>query len=99
MKLITKEIKNKLAKNVGDANVDKPWLKLFNPTGIGTWLITEYDEDTGRMFGLCDLGYPELGYVNLKELEDLDLPFGMKIERDVLWDPDKTLAEYAAAKL
>ena len=50
MKLITKEIKNKLAKNVGDANVDKPWLKLFNPAGIGTWLITEYDEDTERMF-------------------------------------------------
>ena len=74
MKLITKEIKNKLAKNVGDANVDKPWLKLFNPAGIGTWLITEYDEDTGLMFGLCDLGYPELGYVNLIELEDLDLP-------------------------
>ena len=94
MKLITKEIKNKLAKNVGDANVDKPWLKLFNPAGIGTWLITEYDEDTERMFGLCDLGYPELGYVNLKELEDLDLPFGMKIERDAWWNPEKTLIEY-----
>ena len=94
MKLITKEIKNKLAKNVGDANVDKPWLKLFNPAGIGTWLITEYDEDTGLMFGLCDLGYPELGYVNLKELEDLDLPFGMKIERDAWWNPEKTLIEY-----
>ena len=94
MKLITKEIKNKLAKNVGDANVDKPWLKLFNPVGIGTWLITEYDEDTGLMFGLCDLGYPELGYVNLKEVEDLDLPFGMKIERDAWWNPEKTLIEY-----
>jgi|TARA_Y100000114_G_scaffold143147_1_gene150408 hypothetical protein len=94
MKLITKEIKNKLAKNVGDANVDKPWLKLFNPAGIGTWLITEYDEDTGLMFGLCDLGYPELGYVNLKEVEDLDLPFGMKIERDAWWNPEKTLIEY-----
>tara|TARA_Y100000592_G_C5258133_1_gene215998 strand:- start:151 stop:459 length:309 start_codon:yes stop_codon:yes gene_type:complete len=94
VKLITKEIKNKLAKNVGDANVDKPWLKLFNPAGIGTWLITEYDEDTGLMFGLCDLGYPELGYVNLKEVEDLDLPFGMKIERDAWWNPEKTLIEY-----
>ena len=95
MKLITKEIANKLAKNVGDANVDKPWLKLFNPVGVGTWLITEYDEKTGLMFGLCDLGYPELGYVNLKELEDLELPLGLKIERDAWWEPDKTLAEYA----
>ena len=94
MKLITKEIANKLAKNVGDATVDKPWLKLFNPAGVGTWLITEYDEKTGDMFGLCDLGFPELGYVNLKELEDLDLPFGLKIERDVWWEPEKVLAEY-----
>jgi hypothetical protein len=97
MKLITKEIANKLAKNVGDANVDKPWLKLFNPVGNQTWLITEYDEKTGQMFGLCDLGFgfPELGYVNIKELEDLDLPFGLKIERDAWWEPEKTLAQYA----
>jgi len=95
MKLITKEIADKLAKNVGDGYVDKPYLKLFNPVGAGTWLITEYDPKTGRMFGLCDLGYPELGYVNLKELEDLELPFGCKIERDIYWTPEKTLAEYA----
>lgn len=95
MKLITKEIANKLAKNVGDASIDKPWLKLFNPCGVGTWLISEYDERTGIMFGLCDLGHPELGYVSLAELKDLELPFGMKIERDAWWFPDKTLAEYA----
>jgi len=95
VKLITKEIANKLAKNVGDANVDKPWLKLFNPCGVGTWLISEYDESTGLMFGLCDLGYPELGYVSLEEIEAVKLPFGLKIERDTSWNPDKTLAEYA----
>ena len=68
---------------------------LVDVFGIGTWYITEYDEETGQMFGLCDLGYPELGYVNLKELEALELPFGLKIERDMWWEPDKTLAEYA----
>ena len=95
MKLITKEIMGKLKSNPRDNADNKPWLKLFNPAGVGTWLISEYDESTGLMFGLCDLGYPELGYVSLKELEDLKLPFGLKIERDTSWNPDKTLAEYA----
>ena len=94
MKLLTKEIKAKLAKNVGDGNVDKPYLKLFNPTGVGTWLITEYNEETGLMFGLCDLGYPELGYVSLEEIESVELPFGLKIERDMYFEPDMTLMEY-----
>ena len=95
MKLITEEIKAKLASNKGDANVDKPYLKLFSPTGAATWLITEIvDEDT--LFGLCDLGmgFPELGYVSLQELESIELPFGLKIERDMYFTPDKTLSEY-----
>ena len=95
MKLITEEIKAKLASNKGDANVDKPYLKLFSPTGAATWLITEIvDEDT--LFGLCDLGmgFPELGYVSLQELESVELPFGLKIERDMYFTPDKTLSEY-----
>jgi glutamine amidotransferase-like uncharacterized protein len=94
MKLLTKEIKQKLAKNVGNGNVDKPYLKLFNPTGVGTWLISEYDEETGLMFGLCDLGYPELGYVSLEELESVELPWGLKIERDMHFEPEMTLMDY-----
>ena len=48
------------------------------------------------MYGLCDLGFgcPELGYVSLNEIENLDLPFGLKIERDTWWEPEKTLEEY-----
>ena len=89
MKLITEEIKTKLASNKGDANIDKPYLKLFSPTGAATWLITEIvDEDT--LFGLCDLGmgFPELGYVSLQELESVELP--------MYFTPDKTLKEYAS---
>ena len=50
------------------------------------------------MFGLCDLGmgFPELGYVSLQELESVELPFGLKIERDMYFTPDKTLKEYAS---
>tara|TARA_R100001244_G_scaffold35919_1_gene33048 strand:- start:46 stop:375 length:330 start_codon:yes stop_codon:yes gene_type:complete len=97
MKLITKEIAAKLSKNIGNAEVDKPYLKLFNPCGAATWLISEYDEGTGLLFGLCDLGmgYPELGYVSLEEIKSVKVPFGLGIERDIHFDPSKTLAGYA----
>ena len=98
MKLLTKEIEAKLSKNIGNATKDKPYLKLFNPVGSATWLISEYHEKDRTFFGLCDLGmgYPELGYVSLQELESLGLPFGLTIERDIHFEPKKTLSEYAA---
>ena len=77
MKLITKEIEKKLRANVGKGfRNTKPWLKLFTPFGSATWLISElhdHGEDI-HLFGLCDLGmgYPELGYISLKEIEDLN---------------------------
>ncbi len=100
MKLMTKEILGKLKSNpriTDDNGLNKPWLKLFNPTGSGTWLISEIEDDGDTMFGLCDLGHgsPELGYVSLKELESLKLPFGLKIERDMYFKPTKSLGEYA----
>ena len=97
MKLITKEIMGKLKSNPKDNADNKPWLKLFNPAGSGTWLISEIDDNNDTMFGLCDLGHgsPELGYVSLKELESLKLPFGLKIERDMYFEPTKSLSEYA----
>lgn len=50
----------------------QPVVKIFNPYGAATWLLTELDEDGDTLFGLCDLGqgYPEIGYVSKKELED-----------------------------
>ena len=96
MKLLTKEILKRLSKNNGEES-DKPYLKLFNPAGAATWLISEYDTENKVMFGLCDLGmgFPELGYVSLDEIENLKLPFGLKIERDLHFEPNKTLGEYA----
>lgn len=107
-KLITKEIDRKLRANGEshargeDTSTVKPVLKLFNPCGAATWLITERDpEDDDILFGLCDLGFgcPELGSVRLSELESVRVgfePLGIKIERDAWFEPEKTLAEYAA---
>mgnify|MGYP003660037473 CR=1 FL=1 len=97
MKLLTKQIEKKLQANSLATDLDhKPVVKLFNPCGAATWLITEIDED-GIMFGLCDLGFgsPELGYVALSELHDVQLPFGLKIERDLHFKATQTITEYA----
>ncbi|WP_298242053.1 DUF2958 domain-containing protein [uncultured Bradyrhizobium sp.] len=76
----------------------KPVVKLFNPCGAATWLLTELDpEDNDIAFGLCDLGMgsPELGPVRISELEEYTGPLSIGIERDLHFDPDKTLSEYA----
>jgi hypothetical protein len=102
--LITKEINAQLLANGQralegkDTSNTKPVLKLFNPCGGATWLISERDpEEPDLLFGLCDLGFgcPEIGRVSLAEIEALRLPFGLRIERDIHFKATKTLIEYA----
>jgi hypothetical protein len=110
MKLLTKEIREKLIKNHiksssnGLHNLEevdhKPVVKFFCPYGAATYLITELDPETDMMFGLCDLGFgfPELGYVSLTELSEAKVNlFGVNvpaIEREIYWSAEKTLSEY-----
>ncbi len=100
MNLLTKEILKRLPK-IGETSelsmedVKVP-LKLFNPCGVGTWYITEYDPEEKLAFGFANLGDPvmaELGYISLEELEALRLPLGMKIERDIHFGFNHTLKE------
>lgn len=106
MQLITKAIEKRLRKN-GEAQAErdganveaKPVVKFFTPDAQATWLITEVDpDDPDRLFGLCDLGlgFPELGYVSLHELQTIRGRFGLHVERDQWFTPTKTLLEYAA---
>ena len=58
MKILTKKIKDKLVKNHSEQDGSKSFkavLKLFNPTGIGTWYLSELDPKTNIAFGLCCL--------------------------------------------
>ena len=76
----------------------KPVVKFFTPDANATWLFTELnpaDEDT--LFGLCDLGqgFPELGYASLVEIENLRGRLGLPVERDLHFEADKTLSQYA----
>lgn len=78
----------------------RPVIKIFNPYGGATWLISEMDpEEPDRLFGLCDLGMgePELGYVSFNELNTVKVGPGrmLYLERDRWFTADKSLAEYA----
>ena len=95
MKLLTKTIKEKMVKNHNDQDGTKDFkavLKLFDPTGSSTWYLSELDPETNIAFGLCDMGYPELGYVSLDELSTLKVKMGLGIERDLYFTP-KTFDE------
>ncbi|KFL44998.1 hypothetical protein IL54_0365 [Sphingobium sp. ba1] len=61
-----------------------PVVKFFNPLGAGTWLATELYGDNDTLFGLADLGFgcPEMGVFSLMEVQNVRLPYGMRIERD-----------------
>lgn len=75
----------------------EPVVKLFNPYGLGTWLLSELDpDDPDIAFGLADLGFPELGSVSMSELREWRHPvFRQGIERDLFWSARKTLRAYA----
>lgn len=87
-----------LRANAGRPDADPlPVVKLFNPVGPGTWLITEIDADGDTLFGLCDLdmGCAELGSVSLREITSVKLPFGLSIERDVAFQGRVPLSQWA----
>lgn len=88
--LRAKALAHQAAQQEGSAEPDHiPVVKLFNPVGAATWLVTELDEDDDTLFGLADLGFgcPELGSFSLAELQSVRLPFGMTIERDIGFAP------------
>lgn len=89
MKLLTKAIEKSLpplyANEKKEPEDTKVIFKLFNPTGTGTWYITEGDLSTGELFGYCHIHTGELGYVDLNELKAFRGRFGLRIERDLHW--------------
>lgn len=97
MKLLTKEIEKTLPALY--AGEDTPlhekvaYLKVFDPTGRLTYYATEYDPTEKLFFGYmvsplgedCD----EWGYSSLDEFEALKGRFGLGLERDLYFRPQK----------
>ena len=100
MKLLTKELTKKLPelystseKNPQDVKVV---VKFFCPYGRRTWFATEYDSESKTFFGFVKGNTKdddELGYFSLTELENAKLAFGLKIERDLYFDSNTSLAD------
>jgi len=96
MKLLTQELRKRLPplySQDGKGGKTVVWVKYFTPSASWTWYRVQFDgEDT--FFGLVDGHFKELGYFSLSELESVNGPMGLPIERDLFWEP-KTLEEIA----
>ena len=98
MILLTRTQRAQLLANGRHRGADHvPVVKFFNPFGAGVWLATELDQGGDIMFGLADIGFPELGYWSFEELRSVRLPFGMGIERDLLFTGDFSISVWAEA--
>ena len=101
MELVTPELREALLANGRAPDSDPvPPLKLFNPAGAGTWLVTGLDPDDPSLgFGLADLGLgrPELGRFSIEELRSFEGPFGLGIERDIWFEGRWPISVYAEA--
>lgn len=90
MKLLTKTISKKippLYAQDGKGNDAIAYLKLFTPWSSWTWYVTEINLKTQECFGLVDGFERELGYFSLSELESIVGPGGLKVERDLAFEP------------
>jgi len=89
MKLITKEIRERTPLIYGTEDIENKIVtaKFFNPCGIGTWYLIELAKDDNYAFGFVDMYERELGYFMIHELEEMELPFGLTIERDIHFKP------------
>ena len=109
MKLLTKAQREQLLDNGRrqaavrgtPAEIDFfPVVKLFDPCGAGTWLLTEIDPDDETVaWGLCDLGmgFPEFGTVSLNELAAVRGRLGLGIERDLYFKARGPISTYIEA--
>ena len=91
MKLLTKSITEKATKQY-DRGSDMEQMvvaKFFNPVGSWTWYLMNMAENGDYCWGIVDGHAVEMGSFSIKELEDLQLPLGMKIERDLYFEPVK----------
>jgi len=88
MKLVTKAIEKELSKcplHSTDGQYPKRIVvKFFTPWTYWTWYATEYD-GKDRFFGFVEGHDKEWGYFSLSELESIKGPFGMKVERDIMF--------------
>lgn len=88
MKLLTAELRRQIPPLYSTEKESDPTVqaKFFTPWTNWTWYVTEFD-GKDRFFGLVQGHETELGYFSLSELEAIDGPYGLRIERDIHFKP------------
>ncbi len=88
MKLLTKEVLEKLPPLYSQENVKDPMVvcKFFYPDFGWSWYAIEFD-GKDQFFGLVDGDEKELGYFSLTELLSNRGKMGLPVERDLYFKP------------
>jgi hypothetical protein len=88
MKLLTGELRRRLPALYSSENEPDPVIhaKFFTPWTGWTWYATEFDGED-LLFGLVRGLEEEWGYFSLRELEALRGPGGLRVERDLYFEP------------
>ena len=73
-------------------------VRLFNPTGAGTWWIAAYDAEDEIAWGAAELQEIEVGSISMRELPEFRGQFGLPIERDLHYRPTSLEAIIAAGR-
>ena len=91
MKLMTKEIKEKAQKQFDEGSDMEQMVvaKYFDAMGDWKWFLMNMKKDEDYCWGIVKGFEVEMGSFSMKELEELKLPFGMGIERDICFEPMK----------
>jgi hypothetical protein len=90
MKLLTKEITKKATEQFDKgSDLDEQMIvaKFFNPMGSWTWYLMNLDKDKDYAWGIVDGDAVEMGSFSMRELESIQLPLGLGIERDIYFEP------------
>ena len=91
MKLLTKKIKEQATKQY-DKGSDMEQMvvaKYFDPMGSWKWFLMNMHKDEDYCWGIVKGFEVEMGSFSMNELEDMHLPFGLTIERDLMFEPMK----------
>ena len=96
MKLLTKEITEKAQKQY-DKGSDMGQMvvaKFFDPMGSWRWYLMNLAEDKDYAWGIVDGNAVEMGSFSMRELQSIQLPLGLGIERDKFFEPVKASELY-----
>ena len=88
MKLFTEELKKEFPEIGSQEEIDDPIVpvKFFCPWNQWTWYPYEFD-GKDIFYGYVKGDYNEFGTFSLSEMEAVNGPMGLRIERDLYWEP------------